>query len=110
MMAGNGPMFRTWATAKTNEHGDPLDIPKRPKWEAGYVLPPEGVSINCGSCVHFRAPDGCVRVGNEGAIIYPEGVCREWAHPQALPSTPEDPNPGDEVLEASSPIADDENE
>lgn len=88
--------FGGWAERKTDENGDPLDKPRRPKADVGYVRPPSGLQICCETCVHFREPDECAEVGNKGAIIYPEGCCNLWTNPEALASTFDDPNPGDE--------------
>lgn len=96
----------SWAHRKVNRHGDPLDTPKQSKADAGYVVPPDGTQIQCGTCSSFREPDGCALVGNEGAIIYRNGCCNRWSTPGAMPSTYEDPNPNDLTM----PAADDDEE
>ena len=88
-------MYAGWAQRKTNRYGDPLDRQKSSKADVGYVVPPEGVTVECSTCDHFRGEAACAVVGNEGAIIYPRGFCRMWTRAGAQPSTYDDPNPND---------------
>lgn len=101
---GYGLPYVGWAARQRDENGDPIDVPKRTKYDARYVIPPDGAQMNCGGCKHFRAPDACVVVGNTGAVIYPEGSCKLWDADGALFSTPEMPNPGDDNPETTGDI------